>query len=161
MSRQTLSYQLMGLILIALLLTECGGQILGQLGKAENEMISISFDGRGCTASGPIELPPGTHSVVLKDQSVENVDLWVSLLLDDHAYRDLQEAQSKPGEYFPMPNWVVQAVDFGSIWDHSLEGEVHRFLLDQQGEYALYVGRYDPDRLWFCTPVWVVDSPSG
>ena len=54
-------------IILAVFLVTCA---------SEPETPEVTFDGDGCSYSGPTELPTGDHSIVFKDLSDQNQELW-------------------------------------------------------------------------------------
>ena len=121
--------------------------------------IVVTFDGNECTVSGPTELPTGEHSFLLKDLSGQGQYLYVSRLLDGKTFQDVLDLQSEPGVYYPKPSWVVYAPRRPT--ERIAEGEhVYTFILNKEGEYAIYLGTSSPSSLWFCAPLKVMEAPS-
>lgn len=124
------------------------------------EAIEVTFDGSECVVTGPTELPMGEYDFILKDLSEENVDLWVSLLRDGKTFQDLLDRQSEPGEYLPKPSWVLHDSSIRRGWNESVDGEVFTFMLNKEGEHAIYIGGYSPETLWFCAPIMIIEASS-
>ena len=82
-----------------------------------------------------------------------DVEIWPARLEDGKTFQDLLDKQSEPGEYVPRPDWAVQSFKFSS------DRQVWTINLDKAGEYAIGVGGYNPDSLWFCAPlIKVIDN---
>ena len=125
----------------------------------EPEGIVVTFDGRGCTVTGPTELPVGDQPFILIDNSDQEVDLWVSRLLDGKTLGDLIADQSAPGVWWPAPEWVEYSrLTSGPLRNRQGEGEIWNYLVDVEGDYFIYVGHHTPEKksLWFCAPLTVV-----
>ena len=90
-----------------------------------------------------------------------NKGIYVSHLTDGHTYQELLDPQSEPGEYYPKPNWVVYATKRDFEFERNEAGTelAWTFFLEEEGEYAIYIGGSKPDDLWFCAPLQVVEDP--
>jgi hypothetical protein len=53
----------------------------------------VTFDGNGCTVSGPTEVLIGDYSFLLNNASGRRVKLVVTHLLDGHTLKDLVDLQ--------------------------------------------------------------------
>jgi len=116
--------------------------------------IEIIFDGNECTLSGPTEVPTGNYPFVWNDLSEgQNTDFEVARLLDVKTYQDILDLQSEPGEYYPRPSWIVHAAGY-----YSTTAEVWIILLDEAGDYFIYLGTVH--NLWNCAPFKVIEAPS-
>jgi hypothetical protein len=164
MNEQRLSQQVMWAILIMLLLVGCGTPAAtptsGPLPRDVAEGIEVTFDGNECIVSGPTELSIGEHSFVLKDLSEQNAYLLVSLLHDGKTFQDWLDEQSEPG-VFARPSWVEFPSQLGAP-KKTNGGEVWTYILRKEGEHFISVGEDLPDskRLWFCSPLEVIEAPS-
>lgn len=115
----------------------------------------VTFDGLECTISGPVEVPVGEYSLLLKNLSDENLGLWTGQILDGHVYQDMLDLQSEPGKYFRKPDWFVYPVRSG-FRDEPNGDKVYTFLFSEAGEYLIDVGWDLPATLWFCGSFKVV-----
>ena len=121
----------------------------------------VTFDGKGCISTVPAELPVGKISIIYKDLTENNIDLWVGSFVEGRTYQDLLDSQSEPGEYIPDRGWTSDSPKFEQKWNDSLGGEVYVFYLHKEGEHYIVAGRYPPQgSFWFCAPLTVVEPPS-
>ena len=142
-------------IILAMFLVTCA---------SEPETPTVTFEGDGCSYSGPTELRTGDHSIVFKDLSDQNQDLWADRIRDGHTYQDYLDLQSEPGKYFPKPSWVssVNIPSVPWVWDESAGARVYTWPFDEAGEYFLVVGKDRPISmlsLWPCGSFQVVEAP--
>ena len=67
--------------------------------------------------------------------------------------QDFLDLQSEPGVLILLPNWVSRI-----IYYYSSEINADIFILDELGEYSVYLYRYnEPKHIWICPPVQVVE----
>lgn len=149
MNRQKLSMQVMWAILLTLMLVGCGASA-----ATPTQEIEVTFNGNECTVSGPSEIPIGERPIILNDLSDMNMRLFVSRLIDGKTFQDLLDLQSEPGELYPAPSWVVDAQKYSAS-----DSEDSIYVLDEPGEYALYVYSLSPEILWLCAPRQVIEAP--
>lgn len=81
-------------VILAIFLVACTG---------EPETPEVTFDGKGCTYSGPTELVTGDHSFVYKDSNDQEQVVWASRIPDGYTYQDELDLQSEPGEFLIYP----------------------------------------------------------
>jgi hypothetical protein len=128
----------------------------------------LVFDGSECTVSVPKELSPGNYSIVLKNQTEEDVNIFVSRHAGDTTFQDVLDLQGEPGEsltyalYDELFNAVIEP---RSAWEKPDGAEVHTYKLISKGEHVVGVWIYetaetDAMRTWFCAPFWVIEAPS-
>ena len=176
MNRQKLSQQVMWATLITLLLVGCGTPAATPTPIQPTETstptseplpetvaeFEVTFDGNECTVSGPSESLTGHHSFILNDLSDKRVDLWVGRLLEGKTVQDLLDEQGEPGVWWPKPSWFFYAQQIGTAWINENGGKVWTYLLNEEGEYVIYVGIYlaDTKNLWFCAQTLVIEAPS-
>lgn len=124
------------------------------------EAIDVTFDGKECTVAGPTSVPTGEHYFVVSSPSYFGMDLYVSMMVDDHRYQDLLDPQTRPGEYYPKPSWVVYATQTDGPPSGRILAEDEReyqYTLDQpEHPHVIYLGT--ARSLWFCSPLEVVDT---
>ena len=133
----------------------CGG--LTAVG--DPEAYEVTFDGVGCTYSGPTELPAGDHSFVFRDLSDQKQQLWSGRILDDHTYQDLLDLQNEPGEFIPQPLWIVHPPQINKEWYESVGAEVYTWSFVEEGEHELSAGTFSPLSVWFCDSFHIVEAP--
>jgi hypothetical protein len=124
------------------------------------EVGDVIFNGTECNVSGPIELPPGRYSYVLKDLSEDDVTIFVGRLTAGKTFQDILDLQSEPGEYFPWQDWIKLAIESGVAWNKPDGGEVHTYIFNSEGEYVVGLGSTSPAKRWFCAPFWVKEDSS-
>ena len=156
MNGRKYSKQVLWIILITLVLVGC--DFLNPTAIAE---IEVAFDGNECTASGPSESVTGPHSFILNDLSDKEVELWASRLDEGKTVQDLLDEQGEPGEWWPKPSWFTHTQQARTVWINENGGEVWTYLLDEEGEYVVYVGidKLTEKKLWFCAQTLVVEAP--
>jgi len=155
-------------ILIMLLLVGCGAPAATPASEPPPEPVvevgDVAFDGTECTVSGSTELPLGRYSFVLKNLSEEDVRLLIFRLPDGKTFQDLLDLQSEPGEWVSKPDWAIDAVETGVAWYKEDCGEVHSYMLINEGEYAVVIWRRPAETtqpgIWFCAPFWVKEDSS-
>jgi len=129
------------------------------------EVGEVIFDGTECTVSGLTELLPGRYSYVLVDLSDDNANLFVGRLTEGKTFQDMLDLQGEPGGYVPfIDDSYVWAVEPGIAWQKPDGGEVHTYILTEEGEYTVglwsWVTVTTPEKIWFCAPIWVKVAPS-
>ena len=126
-------------------------------------MIEVTFDGKGCLTSGPLELPTGTNSILFRNLTDGIVDLYAPQLIDGHTIQDLRDSQGEPGDYvsITLPGWVIHHIGYGGKIDTENDGEVYSFLMEEEGYYVLELWGHKPSTTWFCAPIWVIEDPTG
>ncbi|KPK11068.1 MAG: hypothetical protein AMJ56_06790 [Anaerolineae bacterium SG8_19] len=142
-------------IILAVFLVAC---------TSEPETPIVTYVGDGCSYSGPTELQTGLRSIVFKDLSDQNQDLWADRIRDGYTYQDYLDLQNKPGEYFPRPSWIIPASIPSEpwVWDESAGARVYTWRFDKPGVYILVVGKDKPISmlsLWICGSIQVVEAP--
>jgi hypothetical protein len=126
--------------------------------------IEVTLDGKGCTVTGPTELPMGEHQFVLRDL-VENyadslhADLYVQNYIDGKTLQDYLDYQGEPGKYVVDPPWAIRVIKKGTEWNESIEGKIYTFLLNEAGEHVILIDVNFPLGVWICAPLWV-EAPS-
>ena len=124
--------------------------------------IEVTFDGKGCTVTGPTELPMGEHQFVLRDLTEKNADLNLQYFIDGSTIQDYFDLQSEPGawiEYF-YNTLTLHAIKRGAEWNESIDGKVYTYLLNEEGEHVILVAGKSPRSVWICAPLWVIEAPS-
>jgi hypothetical protein len=114
----------------------------------------VTFDGNGCTVSGPPEVPIGDYSFLLNNVSGRRVKLVVAQLLDGHTFQDLVDLQSEPGDPFAIEPWMSKP--FYYTKDH----KIYTVFLDEAGEHGIAIGEYNHVNSWLCAPFQVIETPS-
>jgi len=113
----------------------------------------VTFDGNGCTVSGPTEVPIGDYSFFLNNTSDSRVKLIVTQLLDGHTYQDLVDLQTEPGDTFGIEYWMSKP--FYYTKDH----KIYIVSLDEAGEHGIGISVYNHVGIWLCVPFQVIESP--
>ena len=159
-------------ILATLLLVGCGAPAAAPTSKPSSEPVvevgELVFDGTECTVSVPTELPPGKHSIVLRNLTEEDVNLFVSRHIGGKTFQDVLDLQGEPGGSLPYSVYdelFDKVIEPGSAQHKPDGGEVHTYLLISEGEYVVGVWIYetaesDAMKTWFCAPLWVKEAPS-
>ena len=114
----------------------------------------VTFDGNGCTVSGPTEVPIGDYSFLLNNTSDSRVKLVVGQLLDGHTFQDLVDLQTEPGDNFMIESWMSKP--FYYTKDH----KIYTVSLDEAGEHVISISVYNHVAIWLCVPFQVIESPS-
>ena len=124
--------------------------------------IEVTFDGDGCTVTGPTELPMGEHQFILRDLTEKNADLCVQYFIDGKTIQDYLDLQSEPGAYFEyhQNTWAQCAIIRGTEGNESIDGKVYTWLLNEEGEHVILVAGHSPTSVWICAPFWVLEAPS-
>ena len=114
----------------------------------------VTFDGNGCTVSGPTEVPTGDYSFLLNNTSDRRVKLVVGQLLDGHTFQDLVDLQTEPGDTFGIEPWMSKP--FYYTKDH----KIYTVSLDEAGEHVISISVYKHLGIWLCVPFQVIETPS-
>ena len=114
----------------------------------------VTFDGNGCTVSGPTEVPIGDYSFLLNNVSGRRVKLVVTQLLDGHTFQDLVDLQTEPGDTYGIETWMSQP--FYYTKDH----KIYTVSLDEAGEHAIVISEDKHVGIWHCVPFQVIETPS-
>lgn len=115
----------------------------------------VTFDGNGCTVSGPTEVPIGDYSFLLNNTSDSRVKLVVGQLLDGHTFQDLVDLQTEPGDNFMIESWMSKP--FYYTKDH----KIYFVSLDEAGdEHVISISVYNHVAIWLCVPFQVIETPS-
>ena len=124
--------------------------------------IDVTFDGMGCTVTGPTELPMGEHQFILRDLSENDAELTVQYFVDGKTTQDYLDLQSDSGAWFEYQQntWAQPAIMRGTEWNELIDGKEYTYLLNEEGEYVILVSGYSPRSVWICAPLWVIESPS-
>lgn len=128
--------------------------------EAEEELVAV-FDvtyveGEGCTSVGPLEVPAGDHSFLLRDPTGQLENLWVLRLDEGRTLQDVIDAAPGPGKWYPKPDWMHYTVDLQS--EETDDGTVFIKRLEAPGPHAMVAGLYygvetPEDRIWWwCDP---------
>jgi hypothetical protein len=113
----------------------------------------VTFDGNGCTVSGPTEVPIGDYSFLLNNASDRRVKLVVGQLLDGHTFQDMVDLQNEPGDIFAIEPWMSKP--FYYTKDH----KIYIVSLDEAGEHVISISVYNHVAIWLCVPFQVIESP--
>ena len=137
-----------------LLLAGCSGA--GDSGPSPTktpEPILVTFDGTECTRSGPAQVMPGEYPFILNNKAEYRLNVDVRILLDEKSNQDFLDSQSEPGLKFALPNWASKVV-----YSYSSAIDADIFVLDELGEYSVYLYHYyEPKHFWICPPIQVVE----
>jgi len=114
----------------------------------------VTFDGNGCTVSGPTEVPIGEYSFLLNNLGGRRVILGVTQLLDGHTFQDLVDLQAEPGDNFAIEYWMSKP--FYYTKDH----KIYTVSLDEAGEHGILISVYNHVGIWLCIPFQVIETPS-
>jgi hypothetical protein len=112
----------------------------------------VTFDGKGCTVSGPTEVPIGDYSFLLNNTSDSRVKLVVGQLLDGHSFQDLVDLQTEPGDNFMIEPWMSKP--FYYTKDH----RIYFVSLDEAGEHVISISVYNHVGIWLCIPFQVIET---
>ena len=119
----------------------------------------------GCTVVGQDELPPGSYSFLLIDDSeLGGFKLGVRQFVDGHTFQDVMDAQPVPGQLFARPDFVKPVLGDWKLAD-SLDNDlndnetVEAYKLNP-GPHGIHIWRLEslahPPALWGCAPLDVV-----
>jgi hypothetical protein len=165
MNEQKLSQQVIWTILMMLLLVGCGSPAAAPTPTSEPLPAAdyeVTFDGNGCTVTGPAELPAGEYTFNFIDQSDTRGELWLVYLEEGKTFQDHLDLQSEPGEWYPKPSWV--SYDFRvSMEYHKSNGisvVTYTWRLNKVGEHTILCYMPSPEKLWFVVPLMIVENPS-
>jgi hypothetical protein len=114
----------------------------------------VTFDGNGCTVSGPTEVPIGDYSFLFNNTSGRRAKLVVGQLLDGHTFQDLLDLQTEPGDTFGIEPWM--STPFYYTKDH----KVYTVSLDEAGEHCTSISEYKHVGIWLCAPFQVIENLS-
>ena len=114
----------------------------------------VTFDGNGCTVSGPTEVPIGDYSFLLNNVSGRGVKLIVTQLLDGHTFQDLVDLQTEPGDIFGIEPWMSQP------FKYTKDRKIYTVSLDEAGEHGIAIGTNNHVGIWLCVPFQVIETPS-
>ncbi len=112
--------------------------------------IEVIYTGEECEVVGPLEVTIGSRPIILNDQSGSFAQLWVAKLNDGKTFQDLLEPQTEKREYYPKPYLITYPKKYLVA-----DKDYFVFILDEPGEYALYIYTLTPEVLWFCRPLFV------
>jgi hypothetical protein len=168
MNGNKLSKHVIFTILIILLLIGCGTTPAEPSPEPASEISydgTVTYDGNGCSYSGPAELPVGRHSFLFENQTDLETSYDFVYLRQGKTYQDLLADQGEPGKYVSFPDYVSFPTRLDMTY-HEPTGEyVHAFSLHQEGVYVPFVHALDqgadinyPDILWYCDPIQVVEA---
>ncbi len=131
------------------------------------EVGEVKFDGTECIVTGPTSLPPGNYSYVLRDESENEVHIYVGRLLGGKTTQDILDLQGEPGARIAEPildeayDW---AVELGAATYRPDGGEVHTYKFISEGEYTVGIWSYQtetiPSTNWLCAPLWIEEIAS-
>ena len=114
----------------------------------------VTFDGNGCTASGPTDVPIGDYSFLLINSSGRGAKLVVTQLLDGHSYQDMVDLQTEPGDNFMIETWMSRPFYF------SKDQKVYVVALDEAGEHGIVISEDKHAGIWLCAPFQVIENSS-
>jgi hypothetical protein len=131
------------------------------------EVGAVIFDGKECTVTGETKLPPGKYSYVLQDESEYEVQMFIGRLLEGKTNQDILDLQGEPGARLPKAvldeayDWAYEP---GIARLKPDGGEIHTYILTDEGEYTVGVWSYETETIpfteWFCAPLWIEEAPS-
>ena len=81
-------------------------------------------------------------------------------MTDGHTAQDLFDLQAEPGMLVRKPQWAHYPPKMGEGWNELYGGVVFAFSMKIEGEYAIAIGRVNPDYLWYCAPIQIDEAPS-
>jgi hypothetical protein len=157
MNTRRLTWEAACALLITLLLIGCGPKNM-----------EVTFQGNGCTVSGPDELKTGENQFVLINLSDEdNLSLLAEPLLEGHTYQDLVEWAGESGIEISesgsdWPDWVgfdnSRLVAYEK--DESTGEEIYTFDLKKEGPYYITVINNSTSIFYPCAALKVVEATS-
>ena len=144
MNKGKLLQQVMWAVLVMVLVVGCNAPAATPTSEASPEPVielgEVIFDGTECTYSGPTELVPGRYSMILRDLSDIDVDIWVGRTTDGKTYQDFMDLAIDPNVYFPKPDFVNYAIEPGRTLLAPDGGAVHTYIFELVGNY--FIGRF-------------------
>ena len=172
MNRGKFFQHVIGMVTMAVLLAGCGAPAATPTPEPSPEPAvevgDVIFDGADCTGSVPAELPPGRYSIVLKSSSKDDVNLFVSYLLNENSLQEAVEIMGEQGGYIRYPVYeglFDDVIEPGIAREKPDGGEVHTYILNRVGDYVVGVWIFetadmDKMRIWFCNPFMIKEIPS-
>ena len=119
------------------------------------EGIVVTFNGRGCTASGPTDLQAGDYQFMVENLTREAVALRIDHNLCGQTFQELVEMQGGPGRDFLHERFLFYAsqAERTTVRNQSTGEFVYTYSLHEVGEYTVSLG--NSNGFWLCAPLEV------
>ncbi len=145
---------IVSLLIVTLLMTGCAGK------DEVIDPIEVTFDGNGCSVTGPTELKAGEHAFIFIDKSGLSGELYLVRLEEGKTFQDHLDGQSEPGEWYPKPPWVFHDSQSSIESEDTNSGRVDKSIwrLDKVGEHTILCYVDSPRLLWFAAPLFIVEE---
>jgi hypothetical protein len=86
--------------------------------KAENRVITLTFDGETCRFAGPNAITQGDVTIILNNQSEYELSLWAAKLNENKTWQDMLEYIGSPGSSVELPSWAEWRVMASKVPDN-------------------------------------------
>ena len=151
---------IVSLLIVTLLMTGCAGKDEGFTIGEVIDPIEVTFDGNGCSVTGPTELKAGEHAFIFIDKSGLSGELYLVRLEEGKTFQDHLDGQSEPGEWYPKPPWVFYDSQLSIESEDTNGGRVDKSIwsLDKVAEHTILCYVDSPRLLWFAAPLFIVEE---
>ena len=155
MNCKKFSQRAIWIVVVTILLVGCGGTT-----DKPEPVFEVIFDGKGCTVTGPSELPPGEHTFTFIDQSEWEGELWLVYLDEGYTIQDQLDLQGEPGVWIPKPSWAHydSSVSRESKEEGDVRIDTETWDLNRVGEHNILCYVDTPRVIWFAASIIIVDS---
>ncbi len=125
------------------------------------EGIVVTYNGRGCTVSGPPELPAGDYQFKVDNQTRQSVTLRVDHNLCGQTFQELVEMQGAPGTNFLTGTFLGNAsqAEHTMVRNQSTGEFAYTYFLHTVGEYSVAISDGISLTFWLCGPLAVTEGP--
>jgi hypothetical protein len=124
------------------------------------EGIVVTYNGRGCTVSGPTELPAGDYQFKVENLTRQMGTLRVDYNLCGQPFQELVEIQGEPGRNFLPGEFLFNApqVEHTMVRNQSTGEFVYTYFLHAVGEYSVAISDGVSLTYWLCDPLEVTEG---
>ena len=124
------------------------------------EGIVVTYNGSGCTISGPTDLTTGDHQFFVENLTKDSVSLRIYRNLCGHTFQELVEIQGDPGRNFLPGEFLFDAPQT----EHNMEriptttDFIYTYALHTAGEYSVALHNPTSQNYWLCAPLEVTEG---
>jgi hypothetical protein len=124
------------------------------------EGIVVKYNGRGCTISGPTDLPTGDYQFFVENLTKENVALRIYRNLCGYTFQEQLELQGEPGSNFlpsefhaeaPQPEHTMERIP-------STTDFIYTYAFHTAGEYSVALYNQTAQKYWLCSALDVTEG---